>query len=500
MADTVASTPFHRRIRRYLKRAIRPAWRRLGELIPDVRLRLAVLGLAGIFLGAGVVWTACLVRGKTDVLPPVTADILYVDARRQAPGNGSAAHPFRTLEEAFSRAQAIGTTPIRIELSNGEYRGDVLLTDGVTLAGAGRGRTVLSGSVRMTGASTLRDLTLDAGGISAVEVEQGSDVMLEQVEIRNHGKTAVKKSPDGGRLVILRSSIHDGKGKGIYVEKDNQILVADNIIYGNPEEALDLRPGIRGEIARNAIFENEEAAIEFIIGDAELAIRGNYLRENGANNLAPQFLDTRPAPGRIVIEGNFASNHREYAVSCKTPSGGQVPSNYWRNSLLLQNNFFKASGNRPEVNPNTCRFAYVNPDTQAARSFDEATTFPFGFTAKRAADERHFWIELEKIAREYDRTHVELEEAERQLSRRSAVKLFLIGAERRSLARFEDALGRQRALRERLLSLGQPVQPGAEETRARFVQELDEEIGGRAAVHAQLSRSFSLLGWIFNLA
>lgn len=461
----------------------------------DRRVRVIVAVAVCLAVIAGGTWFLCR-KDRLTPLVPVTADTLFVDGRHGRSGNGSQTHPFRSIGEALVRAEAIDVRPVRIEVASGEYRENLVFPGGINLAGAGIGRTVIQGFLHLSGETSVEQLTIDAGGVSAMEIEKDIVATLDRIEIRNHGKTAIKKAPGGGRLVLTRSVIRDGKAKAIYVESDNELFIADNVISGHPEEALDLRPGIKGEITRNAVYGNEEAAIEFIIGDSDLSIHDNYFRQNGSSNLVAQFLDTRPGPGRVSIERNYAYNQRDYAFNCKAPSGGDVPSNYWRVHLVLKDNFFEATGGRPALSVSGCKFAYANPTTSVATGLEKSVQFPFGFTAARAADERHFRAELEKTAREYDRTSMESRRAAEKLDRRSNLRRFLIGSDPRSLELLESQLERYRMLRDRLTALaGRSVQPGAEETRERFAQELEAEYRRISDAIQDHRKRPSLFGW-----
>lgn len=116
----------------------------------------------------------------------------WVDPGASSGGDGSAAHPFRTLREALA-------PNARVHLAQGRYRGPFELPPGTRLEG--RGQVVLfldgGGTVLTTKAgAVLRDLSVRGGEVGLAS--SGGTIRLRKVRFTGQGHAAVVTS--AGRL------------------------------------------------------------------------------------------------------------------------------------------------------------------------------------------------------------------------------------------------------------------------------------------------------------
>ncbi len=137
------------------------------------------------------------VEGAATCPPLATADV-WVDARAEADGDGTAAHPFVSVQVgADSAAKRGGGT---VAIAAGRYRETLSLTDdhdGVNLAGACRAEVILDGEgsapdqplVRIDAPRTqlmMRGLTLTGGGAGGVALFSGA-LEIDDVDlVANH--------------------------------------------------------------------------------------------------------------------------------------------------------------------------------------------------------------------------------------------------------------------------------------------------------------------------
>ncbi len=221
------------------------------------------------------------------------------------------------------------------DLKAKKYTRDYTLSGGKVLQGAGIGKTVIRGTVRVRDAGVVRNLTIRKGGIFVLA---GARVTIENVRIESAPGTAVEVRA-GGAITLRNVQIVRPRGKGIYAWRNAHVTILNSEIRDSRnEEGIDLRSGISGVIAGNTIAGNREGGIEVIVGGSTVRITGNTIAHNGASGIATQFYAHAAARGALTITKNTLRDNRNYGIDCKVPQGGGFAASYWRNALTVQDN------------------------------------------------------------------------------------------------------------------------------------------------------------------
>lgn len=300
---------------------------------------------------------------------------VYVDEDADSSGDGTEAEPYASLIEGIEKAASNAKGRRKVYIKGGKYAETVTIEEGVSLYGSGRGKTRIEGSVSMRSGSRMQDLTIDTNSVVAVSVAADADVRLRNIEIKSFGKIGLDGLPGNGKVVIENSAIHDGGGKGVYIQKGRSIEIVDSEIYKNKEEGIDLRDNVNGTVRNNDIYENDEGGIELIIGSSDLAIVKNHITKNRASGIATQFYKGSSKLGKINIHENVIQKNGNHGIDCKVPSGGNPQHGYWNDSLSLEGNI--AEGGGAVVIAKSCKMiedAENKKDEDVVRSVGESAS------------------------------------------------------------------------------------------------------------------------------
>lgn len=337
---------------------------------------------------------------------------VYVDKQADSDGDGSEEKPYTSIADAIKHALENDEDERSIGVKKGVYEEALVIGEGIEIDGDGRGRTVISGKVRMEDGSELENLTVDTAANVGVSIENGeADVRISNVEIRGARRIGIDIAPGAGKLTFESLIIHKGKGKGIYVQRGHEIEIVDSKIYDNGEEGIDIRDDVTGKIRNNSVYENGEGGIELILGDSVLDIRGNNIFKNKASGISTQFYATAKSLGEVNIQENKISNNGKYGLHCGIPSGGNPIAGYWAKSVNLVKNVIEKNA-LEEINRFCKIIEAVDPHEEEDNSIketvpDQGALFPpvevtpsaVKLTEEDLTKERVIWDQVELLAR-----------------------------------------------------------------------------------------------------
>ncbi len=231
------------------------------------------------------------VGSDMDPLPTIAPDVgLRVETTGDDAGDGSRAHPWRTLSHAVTTAPAGAT----IRLGPGSFDGTTVEQTGLTIVGEPGQTSVVGGLTIDTGATgvTVTGLTL-----TGVTEPYSGGLMVRGADGAVIVGNVVRGNPFGIHLVdatgarIERNTVTDnGYGLEIHGRTDGTTIVANDIV--DNDRRVDKWRGGGGinlyfthggiTIERNRIQGNHDVGIE-IYGASDLDIRENVL--TGSNDL-----------------------------------------------------------------------------------------------------------------------------------------------------------------------------------------------------------------------
>ncbi|MBT3356462.1 right-handed parallel beta-helix repeat-containing protein [bacterium] len=381
---------------------------------------------------AGLFFNIVSVKFKTIIviglflLAPLFVDAksydFYVDESASSGGDGSEDEPFREIEDAIEEAnKESGSQEVYIE--DGEYDGGFTIGKSIKLFGKDSDDVEISGTIYMNDDSSIENITVK-GGRRGVSVAADADVEIEECVIRDFEKIGVDIAPGSGKLVIINSEIKNGSGKGVYVQRGNKIEFIGNEIVENDEEGFDLRSKIKGVIKNNNIYKNGESGIEIIVGEANVIISGNTIKDNKASGIAAQFYEDMDEEGDINVTGNKITGNSSFGVNCKKTQGGTTKESYWRDSIELKGN--SLSGNK---SGSLYKLCYFKDDVE-----EEDNVIEEDDTRKDDKEDEN--EKAKKLAEEKERQEREAREEkkrkEERIERQGEIKL--------SLKKYEDNL------------------------------------------------------------
>ncbi|MCD6149966.1 right-handed parallel beta-helix repeat-containing protein [bacterium] len=287
---------------------------------------------------------------------------VYVDKDNETGiENGSVDHPYNTIAEGITAALTNDKDYRKVYIANGEYKEQITVGKYVKLYGKDKNRTIINGknnkyAVKMKDHSALKNIRVYKGK-TGILVDENAKASIKNSKIKKFKKIGIEilKSSrnDSEKVTVKDSKIYKGDGKGFYIKK-GKIELVDNKVCDNDEEGIDIRSHVKGKIKNNEIYDNGESGIEVIVGEADLKISKNKIKNNDASAICAQFYSENSMLGDIKIEKNKLSKSGKYGIDCGNPSGGHYSLNYWNDSIFLSGNTYHDNklGNHNAV----CRF------------------------------------------------------------------------------------------------------------------------------------------------
>ncbi len=254
---------------------------------------------------------------------------------------GSEKHPYKSIGKALQVASRQKISAPVVNLKNGEYDERIEVPENTKVSGESRDGVILRGDhllpiITMKNNSSVYNLTT-AGGSAGILAE--GQAIVENCAVKEFKEKGIGAVPSSEEIIIKNSEIFNGDNKGVYIQKGRRIEITGNKIHNNHGEGLDIRDKVSGVISNNEIYNNSESGIELIVGGSSLDISKNRIWDNESSGITCQYYEESPEKGNIIIHANRikAINSEEYAISVKSPSGGEGRvKNYWRDSVIIK--------------------------------------------------------------------------------------------------------------------------------------------------------------------
>ncbi len=425
---------------------------------------------------------------------------IYVTNTGDDDGDGSKESPYKTIQKALEKALSASTSQRSVSIAKGVYEESFALDDALELVGAGRGATVIVGSVTVKNDARIENLTLKSAAKDAVTVVGDADFFMKNVEIRGSLKSGINALPGKSKIIVKESTIHASQGKGMYIQKGHRLEVSDSRIYDNAEEGIDIRNNVNGFIKNNAIYENGEGGMEVIVGAADMLISKNQFTKNKASGIATQFYDTAQLAGKIQILDNVIKNNGKYGLDCNTPSGGKPGPGYWSRSVELHRNKME-NNKREEISP-VCKIIEAVEkneeednqikETEPESSAPDATVL----SAEDLEREKVVWDQAAALTMNSDEKAVVVNQLQAHMSETNRLQLFFFGRKQADLDTIRTQATQLRAQTEDLKALLGQTQnfQGEAEIKSLIEQAEERARGWEDFLHTQ-EKYRGLSGW-----
>lgn len=399
------------------------SWLRLTVFLTSVSLGIAALLLPSFSRGASF-----------DV---------YVDRDYEGEEEGTKERPYRTLAQALAAALENDEDERRVSVASGTYKESATLGKEVKVTGAGPGKTVIAGAVNLEDETGLADLSVRTESYAAITAAAGADVRITNVEVRGFQKMGINALPGKGKLILRNLVVRGGKGKGFYIQRGRSLELSGSKVHDNAEEGVDIRDTVEGFVRDNEIYDNGEAGIEIIVGNAKMEISGNAILRNKASGIAAQFYKHSKSLGKIAIHKNTIRQNGKYGLDCNIPNPGTPRDGYWIRSLELSENVIEKNGLR-EINAFCQIIEAVEKDEEQDNQIIEDSaplpepTQPVGPPPEEIERERRAWDEVERLSQAVQESDARMAETEEALLRTGKVRLFFSGYDRALVALLEQ--------------------------------------------------------------
>jgi hypothetical protein len=224
---------------------------------------------------------------------------MWVDAFALDPGDGSRAHPFKSL----AKAMEVASEGAWIHLATGLYRGPFLPAARLRLTGSSSSVLVaetMDAVVRPRGALVLEDLAIQGG---AVGIETSFDLRLKRIHFSGQRQAAMELS--GGSLTaeqcIFAASVSELRG--LVVSSNAAALLTSCTFDGPFRRALEVKASPRVEVVE-CRFEGPATGVHQIGGKVRI------LRSHFSGGRGPAVF---AANGELMLQDVVVRGH-EYGL------------------------------------------------------------------------------------------------------------------------------------------------------------------------------------------
>ncbi|MDH5833924.1 right-handed parallel beta-helix repeat-containing protein [Luteimonas kalidii] len=311
--------------------------------------------------------------------PAWSAEYFVSTSGNDSSGDGSASRPYRTVQRGLSAARAGDTVTVRAPSANRTYNEcNVRLRQRVTLRSPSGERALIhcnpstSNSVTIQvdpGASGSRIANLEISGgfyygiMLQTDWYQGgpssntgaSDVVMEDLLIRDSGRDGIKITPKSNRATIRRVEIRntgtrdDGNADGIDNVNGDGMVVEDSYIHDTATTGLYFKGGARNVVIQRNRIENT--------GDAGILV---------GFDTSPEFFDLAVNPNYYeaiggIVRNNVVRNTRYAGIGLYASKDTVVANNTIVNTATGAHSAIYFGVTFQDYDPAAKRPANVNP-------------------------------------------------------------------------------------------------------------------------------------------
>jgi len=223
-------------------------------------------------------------------------------------------------------------------------------TPGITIKGAGKGKTILSFKNQIEGAEgmlikNVKDITLEGFTIAdskgdAIKIQECTNVIMRDLETTwTNGKLATNGAyglyPVSSTNVLMEDcEASFAMDAGIYVGQSNNVVVRNNYVHDNVA-GLEIENTVNGEVYGNRAIGNTGGMLIFDMPDLPQAngdrikFYDNYMENNNGENFAPKgmVVSTIPPGSGMILMSH--SNIEAYNNTIKGHKSIGIAVNSW---------------------------------------------------------------------------------------------------------------------------------------------------------------------------
>jgi hypothetical protein len=278
---------------------------------------------------------------------------IYVDDDASGTQDGSSSHPFRTISQAIDKA---GDDSAEIVVASGTYKENITLPKGVTLTGAGSGKTTLKAKddddavVVMKHRTRLRGVTVKEGKVGVfVKEDSRAEITDSVIEDNRREGVIVKKAPrDNDRKMSIVDTEVSGNGRtGVFSER-RKIVFVDSKIRDNKGDGVSLEAGTEAYFEDNSIRENGGSGLSLVLDRSSIFIASkNVFQKNKRDGIE---IGSFGAAGSLTVKKSRFTDNARYGIARVQRKA--VPESAWSGVNAEKTNIF-AGNAKGTVSPVT---------------------------------------------------------------------------------------------------------------------------------------------------
>ncbi len=240
---------------------------------------------------------------------------IYVDDDASGIQDGTRDYPYKTIGEAIKHADE----KTEIHVSNGLYRENITISEGVELYGENKDKTIIVAddknepTVKMDHKTKIDKFTIKRGE-NGVEVKKNSRASIVKCVIEeNDGGIRIKEAgtKDKYSVNITDSIIRNNDRSGIFAEK-RRIVLINNEISGNEKDGAELSAGTSAWMKDNKFKNNDGSGMKVVLDGSAIWTDNNSFSDNNREGVE---INAYGAAGRINLKDSKFTYNDHWGVA-----------------------------------------------------------------------------------------------------------------------------------------------------------------------------------------
>ena len=255
---------------------------------------------------------------------------IYVDDSAKGSQDGSASHPYKTINQALKKAKN-GT---EVHVARGTYKENLEVPSGVEIYGKDRDKTIIEArsdnrsTIYLKGSAKLVDLTIKKGN-NGIKVDNGGRVKIFNCNVsKNDGDgiyiTAKSGLKEQDQVTISEVSASDNGRNGIYSEKRN-VIIYKSVFQRNKSNGAVFASGFKAWIGSTEFKDNLASGMVVTLDGTQIYTKNNSYSNNKREGIE---INAYGAAGRIDIAKSKIRNNGNYGIA--RVERKVVNSNIWK--------------------------------------------------------------------------------------------------------------------------------------------------------------------------
>ena len=244
--------------------------------------------------------------------------VIYVDGDAKGNADGSAAHPYKTIGKALSKAKSGN----EVRIKNGEYKENITIPKNVKVVGdrEKRDKVIIKADNKSEPVVTMKD----DGELSHVTVRDGkhgiriggdAEAHVYNVVVKSNSKDgiSIQSAPRDKKHMAIIDQVQINKNgrAGIYSEK-RKVLVMNSQIGSNGSDGIDFEAGVEAWIADNHISYNGGSGMVLVIDGSTIGTKNNKIQANRHQGME---INSYGAAGTINLKKATIRDNGLYGVA-----------------------------------------------------------------------------------------------------------------------------------------------------------------------------------------